>query len=1433
MSVNKEISSLSYTNKDFGTIYPEMLDLAKELTNKWDPSQSNESDPGVVLIKEGAFVADHNNYNIDKNVLENFLPSATQDRSVRNITEMNGYTPQYYISANGEVTFIYNKPEGDENDDLFSIPAFTFVISDADETVSYTQIEDLAISGSGIPSSCRFIEGTLQTLSINDTSTISLENLDDNNRLYLPETMVAQNGIYIKNINTEDYEGFWSRNNYLLTQPLGSRVYKIDYDSTRMLPYIEFPTDIANIIGDGLQIQYIATSGIQGNVSAGALTKILSPSTFTDIGDGVERSSENFTVYNAGSIVNGKDPETINEMYQSFRRVVGTFDTLVTCKDYENKIYMLTDNNDNPLVSNVYVTDRRTDYNKSAQVISWDIENNFKRFKTISTKDCALHFMGTATHTEIDDMNNNGTGNPGDMYFCSTDGGLYINMSLITEEEKESLPPEYDRSGLSNYVRQEYVNLNDFSILTQAMTPYDLVLYGFKAFAMSDYNSNYYWIAYNNSFTPISESIRDEIKSDIEEVKCISHTWNDPSGKDIYCFKNYAPLNILITPYNKVSEVEKNEILDNIRKELSDKFNPRHLEFGVKLDVEDIENVIVSSDSRIRRVDILPIEYKTKVRMTGSNTDIDITSDILLDLVAKNILAGRICLFDFNEEFNYDYGQLEGSTYKNQETIKTELYIPLTTSSDQTAEQEGESSVQRLTLRFKSTGHNYKYSFIIPPDSGSGTESYSIGNNLGYELGENQSGKKDSFILYELDGNNNNKIIKTTTFTSALDTKITIVNKLDEGSLVTTTSKTDLPAGDIIITKDVNTKSVESGVVNIDYTLNKNEAIQIIYPNYYSDTTYSVYVNYRYIGAETDSIKANTDHTLKSSEKIILVYSKDGTQYTDILYPGDVVYSSFDLIPTDLSAAVGTKKTWTDKVSGDTYADQAFKTLTTNQTISKRKLMTTKLNSTGIWCYWIVNSDAENNNVLFNKDVKTRILRSNEYFIYTNSSLNEMIILGSGTKLERTDSDDSQWSIPANTLTIESISNTGVSTAIPWQKNINFAATPFYITEMNIITLGETDSIKIIGWSSKYMPRIMDGQTISEYAFNRNGFTYINDDEGLNVEDGFSMCDGSIIYTVNGNSTTLPSLTNFYEIKSRLDLNVGPGIEQQLVVTKDDGDNLISAQRVIFNINGVDIPVSAENRSNCYVQASNKCVNIGNIVNLSQLTNFFVYTKDKSSYTRGVKVTNVITEPIRYPFYCEDIYSKEYIVPIHMTGSEVPVTVWFEATGPEGTPSYSFKQIHISDYNATLPAENIILNGNTSYYLKPTAVQRIPNTLELYLCIQWTGSAKIENESLFIDDLCVIDGVNSDIDIFNNDDGTSLQNLNRKISEIIGGSDQPAIKPYYPYTLDNSIAMDTVDFKNAYSMWDKNNIANKMTIAQIDLQNSVMEIVKDMRNGSY
>ena len=109
-------------------------------------------------------------------------------------------------------------------------------------------------------------------------------------------------------------------------------IYKIDYDSVRDLPYIEFPSDIANLIGDGLNISYIATSGTNGNISANKLTKILSPSTFYATDEDEERSIEGFVkVGNGSAITNGKNPETIDEMYQSFKKIVGTFDTLVSC----------------------------------------------------------------------------------------------------------------------------------------------------------------------------------------------------------------------------------------------------------------------------------------------------------------------------------------------------------------------------------------------------------------------------------------------------------------------------------------------------------------------------------------------------------------------------------------------------------------------------------------------------------------------------------------------------------------------------------------------------------------------------------------------------------------------------------------------------------------------------------------------------------------------------------------------------------------------------------------------------------------------------------------------------------------------------------------------------------------------------------------------
>ena len=40
--------------------------IANKLSDRWDPSQSNESDPGVVLLKENALIGDKLSYNMEK-----------------------------------------------------------------------------------------------------------------------------------------------------------------------------------------------------------------------------------------------------------------------------------------------------------------------------------------------------------------------------------------------------------------------------------------------------------------------------------------------------------------------------------------------------------------------------------------------------------------------------------------------------------------------------------------------------------------------------------------------------------------------------------------------------------------------------------------------------------------------------------------------------------------------------------------------------------------------------------------------------------------------------------------------------------------------------------------------------------------------------------------------------------------------------------------------------------------------------------------------------------------------------------------------------------------------------------------------------------------------------------------------------------------------
>ena len=366
------ISNISYTNKDFRSIYPELIDLVKKLTNKWDPEITNESDPGLILLKLNAIIADKNNYNIDKNILEAFPLSVTQYGNARKIYDILGYKMKWYRSATTTLSMVSNyddltsltfKSPGSEN---IVFPIFTMFSNDSGDNV-YTLTKSVTASNlaKGIPQTdLPVIEGTNYAYELNGDTLITLNHLDADLRLYFKEPYIAENGIFIKNSTETSWDKAWIKVDNLAAETLNQKIFEFGVTPNSNICYIQFPQDIGNLIGDGLNIQYIISSGVKGNVSAKEINTCTVDIIATKKdGDSAEINLNDYiNILNPDASTNGADPESLDEAYKNYKKIVGTFNTLVTCRDYENYIYNMK-NSTEDAVSNIVVSDRTNDLN--------------------------------------------------------------------------------------------------------------------------------------------------------------------------------------------------------------------------------------------------------------------------------------------------------------------------------------------------------------------------------------------------------------------------------------------------------------------------------------------------------------------------------------------------------------------------------------------------------------------------------------------------------------------------------------------------------------------------------------------------------------------------------------------------------------------------------------------------------------------------------------------------------------------------------------------------------------------------------------------------------------------------------------------------------------------------------------------------------------
>lgn len=795
MLTQNEISALnlSPTKKDFVQIWNELIEVAGKLSERWDPTSTNESDPGIVILKALAGIADKLNYNIDKNTLEAFMPTAAQEDSMRKLCEMLGYNVKYYRSAKTTLTLRYHNtdPSMEEASALnagLTIPKFT-VVTNSDQDISYftTNEVPLYLTSTTPIIEVPCMEGQLvKCESINDNNVITSNQISENNRYYLPETQIAENGVFIYNIfngsgitgNDTLEDGVqWKKVENLNAQVPGSLVYKFGFDSYESRPYIEFPDDYAELFGDGIFIYYARTSGAAGNVSTRTLTKLEFPST-----TGWDKvATESIGVENVFAATSGANIETIKQAYNNFKKTIGTFETLVTCRDYMNKIYSMLNDLDKPIVSNILVTDIRNDLNRAVTICSCDRAGIFYKetpritrtetkattetvytastvnkpqiSDSVLTEEVSINVTDStgaaSTHTAVRRTNwfiGNAYNNNkillhadqfGNNFLASAEGFLVNTFDEVegptgtytpTKEQLGTVTAYTDNGTRSDYwiikqgetafttrlpitwiVTTQTTGEEDAVVEEQAMNHFDLVLYPFKSYTQIKSNVRDVRSVYDSSFTYSSKAFNEvEARLRSEDLKTIAHTMVAPRINDTISINNYLRLNATVATTSKITIEEGVIIIDKIKIALANAFNMRELDFGEEIPFDSIVEVMESADSRIRLVSLNePALYTTFSVFTGYDQqgnpaikEYAVASDWLTteqavdagrfdmdkfrkiekadgtiekqslstyntkearerynELAVRNVLAGRVPLFDYNETFKTSFSE--------------------------------------------------------------------------------------------------------------------------------------------------------------------------------------------------------------------------------------------------------------------------------------------------------------------------------------------------------------------------------------------------------------------------------------------------------------------------------------------------------------------------------------------------------------------------------------------------------------------------------------------------------------------------------------------------------------------------------------------------------------------------------------------------------
>lgn len=360
-----------YTSRDYDSIMSEFWDIVPAMTELWKPEA--DADPGVVLGKFLASIADMLGVNVDWLANEIYAPSVSQRKNAEKIFSLIGYDLGWYTAARTEVTFTNNSDNditfdfGFNGANFATLNAYTDITNTsrvitynilpltnkygAEDTRSRQAIssENLNVFADSDKVTLKFgesvtrvaIEGELRYYSV------SVEQIKSNGYIInLPSQHVDTTAIWMKAKPSKTSDEYYSTQWIQCASPAEFTTpeprFAVTYDSysnaqirvSNYLDQLETYDDSTYIV-----IYWFDCSGVIGCVGQDVLSNYLQAKDSSNLPD---ESSYEYSISNLSNTVElphtntvtGASPETAKEAYINSRNYINTTDSLITLPDF-------------------------------------------------------------------------------------------------------------------------------------------------------------------------------------------------------------------------------------------------------------------------------------------------------------------------------------------------------------------------------------------------------------------------------------------------------------------------------------------------------------------------------------------------------------------------------------------------------------------------------------------------------------------------------------------------------------------------------------------------------------------------------------------------------------------------------------------------------------------------------------------------------------------------------------------------------------------------------------------------------------------------------------------------------------------------------------------------------------------------------------------